>query len=140
MTLRVYLDTAVFSAYYDDRAPDRRHQTEEFWARRGDYELATSELARDELAQTPDPARRAQLQALLADVTIYPLSDDIRQLARQYLEAGVFTRTMLNDALHVATAVLTRHDSLLSWNFRHLVNRRRRARIHDVNTTLGLPT
>ena len=97
MTLRVYLDTAVLIAYDDDRAPDRRHQTEECWARRGDYELATSELARDELAQTPDPARRAQLQALLADVTIYPLTDDIRQLARQYLEAGVFTRTMLND-------------------------------------------
>jgi hypothetical protein len=45
---------------------------------------------------------------------------------------------MLNDALHVAAAVLTRQDILVSWNFKHLVNRRRRARINDVNITLSL--
>ncbi len=33
MKLKVYLDTSVFSAYFDDRAPDRRAQTVEFWER-----------------------------------------------------------------------------------------------------------
>ena len=47
---------------------------------------------------------------------------------------------MLNDALHVAAAVLHRQDILLSWNFKHLVNRRRRARVNDINISLGLPT
>ena len=140
MKLRVYLDTSVFSAYYDERLTDRQHQTEEFWARWDEFEVATSELAQQELAQTPDPVRRAQLQALLTGVTIYPLTGEIRQLTQQYLQAGVFTPVMLNDALHVAAAVLTRQDILLSWNFKHLVNRRRRARIHEINTALGLPT
>ena len=45
-----------------------------------------------------------------------------------------------NDALHVAAAVLTRQDVLLSWNFKHLVNRRRRAQINEENISLGLPT
>jgi hypothetical protein len=35
---------------------------------------------------------------------------------------------------------LTQQDVLLSWNFRHLVNRRRRAQINDVNISLSLPT
>jgi len=46
---------------------------------------------------------------------------------------------MYNDALHVAAAVLTRQDVLLSWNFKHLVNRRRRARINEYNISVGLP-
>jgi len=46
---------------------------------------------------------------------------------------------MINDAVHVAAAVLTRQDILISWNFKHLVNRRRRAKINEVNTTRGLP-
>jgi hypothetical protein len=65
MKLRVYLDTSVFSAYYDDRAPDRQVQTEEFWVRLAEFEAATSELAREELEQTPDLGRRTQLLKLL---------------------------------------------------------------------------
>ena len=69
-----------------------------------------------------------------------PVTDEMRELADHYVRAGVFTPVMLADALHVAAAVLSRQDVLLSWNFRHLVNRRRRARVNDVNISLGLPT
>ena len=65
MKLRIYLDTSVFSALYDDRVTERRGETEEFWERRGQFEIATSELAREELDQTPDPARRTNLRLLL---------------------------------------------------------------------------
>lgn len=61
-------------------------------------------------------------------------------MARNYLAAGVFSPAMFNDAVHVAAAVLTRQDILLSWNFKHLVNRRRRAQVNDVNVSRGLPT
>jgi hypothetical protein len=37
-------------------------------------------------------------------------------------------------------AVVGRHDVLLSWNFRHLVNRRRRAKVNELNVSQGLPT
>ena len=47
---------------------------------------------------------------------------------------------MLNDSLHVAAAVLSRQDVLISWNFRHLVNRRRCAQVNQVNVSRGLPT
>lgn len=140
MNLRIYLDTSVFSAYYDERAVERQQQTEEFWARRNEFEITTSELAREELAQTLDPTRRSRLLTLLDGLTLYPLTEELRHLAQQYLSAGVFTPLMLNDALHVAAAVLNRQDILLSWNFKHLVNRRRRARVNDINISLGMPT
>jgi hypothetical protein len=55
-------------------------------------------------------------------------------------ERGVFSPATLDDALHVALAVVSRRDVLVSWNFRHLVNRRRRALINEVNIQLGFPT
>ena len=61
-------------------------------------------------------------------------------LARRYVEGGVFQSSMYNDALHVAVAVLTRQDVLVSWNFKHLVNRRRRAQVDQVNVSSGLPS
>ncbi len=64
----------------------------------------------------------------------------MRQLSEQYVQAGVFTAIMMNDAVHVAAAVLTRQDILLSWNFKHLVNRVRRVKINQVNVAQGLPT
>ncbi len=140
MKLRVYLDTSVFSALYDDRLTDRRGETEEFWERRGQFEIATSELAREELEQTPDPARRTILRRLLDGVTVHAISAEVRKLAANYVDAGTFTAVTYNDALHVAAAVLTQQDVLLSWNFKHPVNRRRRAQINEGNISLGLPT
>ena len=140
MKLRVYLDTSVFSALYDDRVNERRGETEEFWGRKGQWEMATSELAREELEQTTDPARRTNLRLLLDEVTVHAISTEMRKLAANYVSAGTFTAAMYNDALPVAAAVLTRQDVLLSWNFKHLVNRRRRAQINEENILLGLPT
>jgi predicted nucleic acid-binding protein len=140
MAVRVYLDTTVFSAYWDERAPDRMAATVEFWARRQTLELSTSELTITEMSQTPDQTRREMLQKLLEGVTVHPLTEQMRDLAARYVAEGVFMPSMVNDALHVAAAVLTRQDALLSWNFRHLVNRRRRAQINQVNISLGLPS
>src|SRR5207245_6338427 len=68
-----------------------------------------------------------------------PVTDEMRALAEKYLLAGAFTRTRYNDAVHVAAATLSRQDVLVSWNFKHLVNRRRRAMVCGVNATAGLP-
>lgn len=140
MKLRVYLDTSVFSAYCDERVPDRQTSTHEFWQRFEEFEVTTSELAVEELRQAAEKALQTEFQGLLAGVTVHPITEDIEDLARHYLAAGVFSPAMFNDALHVAAAVLTRQDVLLSWNFKHLVNRRRRAQVNDVNISRGLPT
>jgi len=140
LKLRIYLDTSIFSAYYDERSPERRAQTEDFWERVTAYDASTSVLAREELEKTPNAGRRRQLLRLLEGLTVHRVSADMRTLAEDYVRAGVFTRIMLSDAVHVAAAVLTRQDILLSWNFRHLVNRVRRAKVNEVNISLGLPT
>ena len=140
MKLKLYLDTSVISAIFDDRHPDRRRETEVFWDLREAYEFTTSSLAQDEVLSTPDAERRHQMTDLMQDLTLVSITDDAQILADLYLERGIFTPALRNDALHVAAAVVSRQDILVSWNFKHLVNRRRRALVNQVNVVHGYPT
>ncbi len=137
--LKIYMDTSVFSAFFDDRAPDRKALTEQFWRNLAAYDSATSSLAIEELRQTDDLQLRAKMESLIAGLNIIVVTDEMTKLAEKYITAGAFTETMYNDAVHVAAATLTRQDVLVSWNFRHLVNRRRRAVVCSVNAREGLP-
>lgn len=139
MKLRVYLDTSVLSAYCDDRTPDRMAYTREFWSTICQYDVAVSELVCEEIERTSDASRRAAMEELLSQLCEIEITDDARELAGRYVDLGLFSAGMYSDALHLAVAVVGRHDILVSWNFRHLVNRRTRARVHEVNTSLGLP-
>ena len=139
MKARIYLDTSVFSALLDDRLPDRQALTVDLWNRRAQFDLSTSEPTREELAGAGDPIRRSGLVALLNEVTVFDITEQMRELADRYVEERVFSPAMRDDALHVAAAVLTRQDILLSWNFKHLVNRVRRARVNTANVEKGFP-
>ncbi|MGH7320359.1 MAG: PIN domain-containing protein [Candidatus Rokuibacteriota bacterium] len=139
MRLRLYLDTSVVSAYLDERTPERRQATVEFWGRVADYDVAISALTVAEIEATGSPALRAQMLDLVRPFTVLPVGDDARRLAQEYIRRGVFSAATAEDATHVAVAVVSRQDMLVSWNVRHLVNRRRRALINETNTLLGIP-
>jgi hypothetical protein len=124
MRLRVYVDTTVVSAAEDVRAPDRQQRTLEFFARVDEFELMSSELLRTELLQTPDEVRRQMLLKRLTDIKIVNIDDAMQTLADQYVEASIIPIAYHDDAVHIAAAVLSGVDVLVSWNFRHLVNRR----------------
>ena len=140
MRLRIYLDTSVVSAYVDNRLPERRQATIEFWSRLRDYEVAISELTVAEVRATEDPGIQEQMARLIDPFSLLPIEDETRRLAQEYVRRGVFSPGTVEDANHVAVAVVSRQDILVSWNFRHLVNRRRRALINEVNILMGYPT
>lgn len=140
MKQRIYLDTSVISLHDDPRSPDRCALTREFWLRLSDFEASISEVTTREIQDTPDPARRDRMLRLIDGLAIQPVTAEADQLAARYLAAGIFPATVPDDALHVAIAVLSRHDVLVSWNFKHLVNQRRRAAIDALNLSIGLPT
>lgn len=136
---RVYIDTSVISAMLDAARPDRQQQKRAFWERAAEFAAVTSELTRDELSGTPDTHRRADLLALLARVGVGPVTPPMLALARTYVDRGIFPQRFEADGVHVAAAVHLGCPTLVSWNFRHLVNRRRRAAVNSANQALGLP-
>ena len=102
MRSKIYLDTSVFSAYYDSRVTDRQAETEEFWKRLSQFEASTSALTKEELSQTRDAELRQKFNDLLKQVTIFPLTKEMESLAQSYVDRGVFTPLAFNDSLHVA--------------------------------------
>lgn len=104
------------------------------------YNICTSQVTAREVADTTDEAKRRLLLDTLEGVRIEELTDDMVDLAEQYIAIGVYIRRQEDDALHVAAATLLRQDVLLSWNFEHLVNMRRREMIARANDQLGLET
>ncbi len=135
--LRVYLDTSVISALGDSRWPERQQLTQEFFARLLEFTPCTSEVAVTEIMRTRDPARRAEMLKLLERLTVLPLEAEATKLSNRYLHAGIFPDSVTDDALHVAVAVLTGQNVIVSWNFKHLVNLRRKAAVLALNQSLG---
>ncbi len=140
MALKIYLDTSVVSAYFDDRYPERQKDTVTFWKLSVEHEFSISELTKTEIQNTQNETRKNQMLNHIGNLILVPIDDSVEHLANLYLENGIFSPATLNDALHVATATISRQDILVSWNFRHLVNRRRRARVNEVNIFNGYPT
>jgi hypothetical protein len=80
------------------------------------------------------------MEELIQPFEVLAVGEETRRLAQEYVRRGVFSSATIEDALHVAIAVASRRDILVSWNFRHLVNRRRRAQINEVNVLLDHAT
>src|SRR3989338_5500302 len=110
MKLRIYLDTSVFSALYDDRISDRQLETREFWGKANSFEISTSEVAEIEISQTPNPELKIKMLKLLENVRMISVTQEMQNLTQDYIDAHIFTPIMRNDALHVAAAVMTRQD------------------------------
>ncbi len=119
---RVYLDTTVPSAYYDDRAPDRQRLTQEFWRGRcPEMDAVISAITLLEIRNTPNEDKRQKMEDLVQNLTVLSFSNEADNLAQEYVRRGIFPGRCIADANHVAIAVVHGVGYLASWNFRHLV-------------------
>ena len=108
---RLYLDTSVISALFDERTPERKAMTEAAWARFPEYNVHISSLVMDELNEVSAPLRETMRMAV-ADFTVLQITSPIENLAQQYVDHGIIPDKYYADALHVAVASF--HQNQLS--------------------------
>lgn len=137
--MKLYLDTSVFSAYYDERTPERMQMTRDFWRVLERHEKLCSDLTIEELGQARSGLRE-KLLGLAQGFTVINLTDEMRELAKLYVREGLVPSKYFADALHIAAAVLGGADILVSWNFKHLVKRSTRLLVNYINANQGLRT
>ncbi len=137
MKQSLYLETSVVGAYLDNGEPFRRDLTIRWWEHEmPQYRAVISPLVMRELERVPEPYRTGYVR-LVAPLEELELTDEAAILAEGYVERAIFHRKYMADALHVALASLHKIDFLVTWNFGHLANVRRQARIRLFNTTAG---
>ncbi len=137
MKQSIYLETSVVGAYLDNGEPFRRDLTIRWWERElSEYRAVVSPLVERELERVPEPHRTGYLK-LIRPLERVEVSEEAAILAEGYVARGIFHRKYLGDAVHVAVASFHKIDYLVTWNFGHLANVRRQARIRLFNTAAG---
>jgi len=132
MKTKVYLDTSVISALFDERTPERMKMTSILWSKLNDYEVFISELVIEELERANEQVR-SKMASSIKDFIVLKISKDVETLAKKYIKQGIFPEKYFDDALHVALASVNQIGILLSWNFTHLVKLKTRRMVSIVN-------
>ncbi len=83
---------------------------------------------------TKDEALRKRLRKLIKRFKILKSNKKIRDLAKVYIERGVFPERYVDDALHVAITTYYEISYLVSWNFEHLVKVKTKKWVNSVHT------
>lgn len=123
--LRLYLDTSTISHLFADDTPDKMEETNKLWCDfvNEKFELFISEVVIGELEDCTEPRRSQMLEKMRQiDFEILMETDEIKELAEEYIKCGVLKQKSIDDCFHIAYAVVNNCDAIVSWNFKHLVN------------------
>ncbi|MBP6625130.1 MAG: type II toxin-antitoxin system VapC family toxin [Chitinophagaceae bacterium] len=136
MRQRLYIDTSVFGGYYDIEFAEF---TVPLFERllEGEFILLFSSVTQDELENAPENVKQL-VRNLKVELTEYvDTTDEVVELATQYISERVVGQTSYADCLHIALATIYRADYLISWNFKHIVNVQRIRGYNSINIKSG---
>lgn len=138
----VYLDSTIFSFYYDNRPGSsyRRKITVDWWeTQRKFYNLFTSFFVLKEVSNPMYP-NWGKVSTLAENVPVLENVQEIRGIVKVYLENKLMPADDAGDAAHLAMASFYSIDFLLTWNCIHLANANKVEHIRRINMRLGLLT
>ena len=123
----IYLETTIFNFPFADDAPQYRADTLRLFAEinAGKFRPFASEYVIRELEAATDSLRDDRLRLVTEyGIEIIPASDEVKALARAYIEAGIIPQNYSTDGFHIAAAAIKGLDFIVSLNFRHIVRRK----------------
>ena len=138
---KVYIETSIvsYAAAWPSRDIEtaaRQQQARDWWAtERSKFDLITSQLTLDE-ASAGDAVAAADRLKMLDGLPLVEINSETEALAERLLAAHTMPLKAAADALHVALASFHKIDYLVTWNFGHLANVRKQARIRIFNTAV----
>ena len=123
--IRIYLDTSIISYLDQQDTPERMKETQKTWEilKSNKYQVIISSLVLEEISEC-DEKKKEKLLMYLEDIDYeeYKINDEVDNLAKMIIDEGILKPKSLDDATHIAFAILSNSNIILSWNFKHLVN------------------
>jgi len=101
--MRIYLDTSVISALFDERNPERKSPTEAFFAEIGNFETFISEIRIAQIERTPDMELRSKMKDAVSRFSVLSLTDDVEWVGREHIRHGAVPESYSEDAYHIAS-------------------------------------
>jgi len=119
--MKFYVDTSVWGGYDDKEFSE---WTIPFFeqARQGRFTIVLSDVTIGELLKAPKLIRDLPTTIPPDFLELVTISSEQLKLADKYIQEGALTIKFHSDAQHIAISSILKVDSLVSWNFRHMVN------------------
>ena len=137
--IKVYLDTSVISALFDEKNPQRQFLTQLFFKSVESLDVYISEVVLAEIDDTRDTRLREKLKKTAISFKVLPINQESRILADEYVRQRAMPSDYPEDALHISIATVNSLNYLLSWNFEHIVKVKTRKIVNMINDSLGYP-
>jgi predicted nucleic acid-binding protein len=140
--MRLYLDTSVIGAFFDEEMPERIKITRALFDSivEGKHAGIISNILLEEIDRCPEDLKKKLVTEIQA-VPVLVISEDENSagLLEIYEKEGFIRKGARLDLRHLAVATVSGVDAVVSWNFRDIVNIRTRRSVHAVNLRLGYP-
>ena len=130
------MDTSVWGGVDDKEFSD---WTVPFFeqARQGKFTIILSDVTLGELNQAPEIIRNLPTTVPSNFIELVSITDEQLNLADKYVQEGALTSKFHSDAQHIAISSILKVDSLVSWNFKHMVNFFRIRQYNSINLKFG---
>lgn len=127
--LRVYIDTSVIGCCLDDEFSLESNQLMEA-IKQEKFILLISDIIVSELINSPQAVKDILLSIPQRVIEVVKITPEVLQLRDAYINEGVVTSKSINDATHVA-------DAIISWNFKHIVRLDKMKGYNQINLLNG---
>lgn len=134
--IKLYLDTSIPSAYYDNSKPIRQLITQKWFENEAvSHDLYISVITIEEIERLRNEEKKQNLKELIlnSNMKILELTEKAKDLANEYISNGAIPKSEPEDAYHIAIAVVNKLNALASWNFKHIVSINPIRKIHEIN-------
>lgn len=106
-------------------------------AKLGKFTIVLSDVTVRELTNAPSEVKNLPSFIPEEALELTNMNNEQLALANSYIQEGALPPKLHLDAQHVAIATVLKVDSLVSWNFRHMVNFFRIRQYNSINLKLG---
>ncbi len=134
--LKIYIDTSVIGGCFDDEFSEWSNKLfDEFI--KGEKIAVISETTIEELVGAPNYIKDKINEIPEENLLFISKDKETEFLSSKYIELNIISKKFINDAIHIALAVVNKIDVLVSWNFKHIVNLDRIRKYNAVNIMYG---
>lgn len=138
--VKIYLDTSVISYLDQEDAPEKMWETRAAWQtfKKNKYKIYISDIVLYEINKCNLQKKEILLDYLdQIEYNIINTDEETISLAEKFIDFGFLKRKSYDDCRHIAAAILAGCDSIISWNFKHIVNLKTARGIKVITTLEG---
>ena len=138
--LKIYLDTSVISHLDQQDAPEKMADTLKLWElfKTGKYEAVLSNITLEETYRCKEH-KRLILMEYLNQIEYTVINTDLEtiRIAEKFIDFGILRQKSFDDCTHIAAAIVSNCDVIVSWNFKHIVNHKTIQGVKVITTLEG---